>query len=150
MIDDTQARNTLEQEWRAVRRFQGMLQVNFRAAIHARGAWFLELRTNDVYAILLPFGFSVLEHALQQMHDEGKFKCKSSQLRLLMESSKTVIAWSDYDEIDSGRELRNALTHEQKIPPYTETFKALDKIEQELIGWGILNGPIKIVYTISG
>jgi hypothetical protein len=83
------------------------------------------------------------------MHDEGTFVCRSSQLKALMTSSRTAIPWSDYQAIDVGREVRNKLTHEQVIPSHADTFRILDEIERELIGWKVLKGPVKYEFTLS-
>ena len=148
MIHDAKALEALGEEWHALRRSQGKLQINITAAF-ARGAFFLPQIADNIYALLLPFGFSVLEHTLQQMRDEGTFGCKSSQLKALMSSSKTTIPWSDYQAVDAGREVRNQLTHEQIIPSHVETFQILDEIERELIGWEVLKGPVKYEFTLS-
>lgn len=148
MIRDAQALASFTQEWDALRRSQGKLQINITASF-ARGAWFLPQIADSIYALLLPFGFSVLEHVLQQMRDEGAFASKSSQLRALMVSSRTTIPWSDYQAIDLGRAVRNKLTHEQVIPPHADTFRILDEIEREFIGWKVLKGPVKYEFTLS-
>ena len=83
------------------------------------------------------------------MRDEGTIVCKSSQLKVLMIASQAIIPWSDYKAVDSGREVRNKLTHEQIIPPHGDTFRILDELERELIAWRVLNGPVKYEYTLS-
>lgn len=148
MIRDIQELKAIEQEWHSLRRSQGKLQVNITASF-ARGAWFLPQIADDIYALLLPFGYSVLEHVLQQMRDEGFFTCRSSQLKALMASSRSAIPWSDYQAIDAGREARNKLTHEQVIPSHADTFRILDEIERELIGLKILKAPVKYEFTLS-
>jgi len=149
MIHDTSVLEELVDEWHALRRTQGKLQINITAAF-ARGAfWLPQQIADDVYALLLPFGFSVLEHTLQQMRDEGTIVCKSSQLKALMLASKSAIPWSDYQAVDSGREVRNKLTHEQLIPSHVDTFRILDELESELIAWRVLKGPVKYEYTLS-
>jgi hypothetical protein len=125
------------------------LQTNTAAAF-ARGAvWLPQQIANDVYALLLPFGFSVLEHTLQQMRDEGTLICKSSQLKALVDAATAAIRWCDLEAIHAGREVRNNLTHEQIIPSHSDTFRILDEIERELIAWRLLDGPVKYEYTIS-
>lgn len=149
MIKDNDAKKNLVEEWHALRRTQGKLQINIVAAFAHGAAWLPQQIANDVYALLLPFGFSVLEHTLQQMRDEGTFICKSSQLKALMEASKATIPWRDHKAVHAGREVRNTLTHEQKIPPHSDTFRILDEIECELIAWRVLDAPVKSEYTMS-
>jgi hypothetical protein len=148
MIRDADTRRTLAQDWHAVRRSQGKLQIHVTASF-ASGAWFLPQIADEIYALLLPLGFSVLEHTLQQMRDDGLFDCRSSQLGSLMTSSAAAVHWSNYAAVDTGRDVRNKLTHEQAVPPYIDTFRILDEIERELIGWTVLDGPVKYEFTLS-
>jgi hypothetical protein len=149
MIHDADALKNLAEEWHSLRRTQGKLQINILAAFARGAAWLPQNIANDVYALLLPFGFSVLEHTLQQLRDEGIIKCKSSNLNALMVASKATISWSDYEAVNRGRVIRNKLTHEQSVPSNEETFRILDEIERELISWRILNGPVNYEYTFS-
>ena len=148
MINDLQALADLASERDALRRLQGKMQVYFTASF-ARGAWFLPQVADPFYALLLPFGFSVLEHVLSQMRDDALFVSRSSQLGALMSGSKLIIPWADYLAIDAGREIRNKLTHEQVVPSNHTTFRLIDEIERELIGWKVLNGPVKYEFSLT-
>jgi hypothetical protein len=149
MIRDTVALKSLVDEWHALRRVQGKLQINVVAAFAHGAVWLPQQIADEVYALLLPFGFSVLEHTLQQIRDEGIFTCKSSQMKALMDASIPTISWSDHKAVAAGREIRNKLTHEQVIPPCAETFRILDAIERELVAWRVLDGPVKYELTMS-
>jgi hypothetical protein len=148
MIHDNDAVENVAEEWHALRRAQGNLEIRITAAF-AHGAFWLPQVPDEIYALFLPFGFSVLEHTLEQMRDDNMFVCKSSNLKPLMLSSKTVIRWSDYQAVDAGREVRNKLIHRQVIPPRADTFRILDEIERELIAWKVLKGPVKYSYSLS-
>ena len=149
MIRDEQILATLKEEWHALRRSQGRLQAYITASF-ASGAWFLPQIADEIYALLLPFGFSVLEHVLQQMGQEGTFACRSSWLNQMMLASRTTAGlWSNYEAVDAGRQVRNKLTHEQVIPSHADTLRILDDIERELIGWNVLNGPVSYKFTLS-
>ena len=143
MILDDIARKGLVDEWQTLRCSQGKVEIHYTASC-AMGGFMLSSIVDNIYALFLPFGFSVLEHALQQIRDEGKFTCRSSQLKALMEASKNIVSWRDYDTIYDARDIRNQLTHEQVVPKSKDTFQILDKIEQELIQWGILGSTSKI------
>ena len=148
MIRDAEPLRTLAQEWHAVRRSQGKIQICVTASF-ASGAWFLPQIRDEIYALLLPLGFSVLEHTLQQMRDEGVFVCRLSNVGSLMKSSAAAVQWANYAAVDLGRGVRNKLVHEQAVPPHSDTFRILDEIERELIGWKVLDGPVKYEFTLS-
>lgn len=148
MIQDQAMLQELVTEWHSVRKTQSFIQINIAAGF-GRGGFFLDAFPNNCYALLLPFGFSVLEHALQQMRDERVFQCRSSRLKNLMDASASALSWCDFAAVDKGRETRNKLTHEQIVPPHTETFTALDAIEGEFVEWKILSGPVKYEHSIS-
>lgn len=103
----------------------------------------------SIFALYIPFGFSVLEHVLLELRDQGSFPCKSSQLGKVMCSSKSALLWCDFDFIDNAREIRNGLAHEQVVPTTKQTFLILDKIEEELTAWRVLKGPVKYEYSLS-
>lgn len=98
--------------------------------------------SDDIYALLLPFGYSVLEKALLCSKEEGRFSCTSGQLWPMMAASRMVLEWKDFDAVDRGRKARNALAHERVVPASSVTFQSLDAIERELIGWHILKSPV--------
>jgi hypothetical protein len=146
MIRDANCLDDLRREWHSVRKLEAELCA-FASGAFASGAWFVPYDT--IYALLLPFGFSALENTLQQMRDEQLFASKSTRLQNMMEASRSRIAWADYDAVDRGRDVRNKLTHEQVIPLSADTFRILDEIERELIGWAVLSGPVKYECTLS-
>lgn len=148
MIQDQAMLQELILEWHSVRKTQSFIQINIVSSF-ARGGILLQPFPNNCYALLLPFGFSVLEHALQQLRDEGVFACRSSQLKKLMEASVPALSWCDFSAVDKGRDTRNKLTHEQIVPPHTDTFAALDAVERELVEWKILPGPVRYEHSVS-
>ena len=66
-----------------------------------------------------------------------------------MTASQSAMSWADFDTVDEGRKCRNALAHDQTIPPRADSWKYIDAIEAELIAWSILDGPVKADYTIT-
>ena len=100
------------------------------------------------HSLVLLFAFSVLEDLLKQVRKEHELKCRS-QLKAMMEASQSVLRWTDFGTVDKGRECRNHLAHEQKVPPREESQKYINAIEREFIAWEILDGPIKAEYTIT-
>jgi len=148
MLKDPKTLKDIQSSWETVRLVQAMVRTNLNA-----GAFGLIPQTdqfrNLAHNLVLFFAFSVLEDALKQCRDEELFVSKGSELRRLMEASKSVVAWADYATIDSGRDKRNAVAHKRQFLPRAECWQYIDAIEKELIAWAILPGPVQKEYTIS-
>ena len=106
------------------------------------GIWFNDFQ-NKVHALVLTFAFSVLEKTLKQLRKERLFKCKSDSLKHLMNESQSsnAMKWLDLSLVHEARIQRNKLVHEQKPIKREDTWKYIDAIEKELIGWKVLTGP---------
>jgi len=91
----------------------------------------------------------VLEDALKELHLEGKFSSGSANLGSLMKSSRAHLPWSNFNDVDSARERRNEIAHDQKLVSPTECKSFLNAIEDELVAWGVLQHEVKGNYTIS-
>jgi hypothetical protein len=76
------------------------------------------------------------------MADEGEWSCSSRLSDRMKYSLKTGVVWKGYEQVDAGREARNDLAHRQLIQAMDATFRWIEPIENELIGWNILNGPV--------
>jgi hypothetical protein len=149
VIQDASTKEKLVQEWHFVRRYKGMLQIRAVASFGGGSIGMVGVY-NEYYAVLLVLGFSVIEHALRVMHAQRTFNAKGWELKRLMEGSKSDgLVWKDYDAVDAGREARNGLAHRQTIPKVTDTFRMLDEIEAELIGWNIVPGPVSYEFSLS-
>jgi hypothetical protein len=94
------------------------------------------------YALTLPFAFSAFEKVLLELRDCGVIKCKRSQLRPLMEASRSRLWWQDYDLVDEARESRNALVHDRQTPSREDTIRYIDAIDAELRAWSIVTSPM--------
>lgn len=129
----------LVDEWLGVRTLQSQLAAVLNDVYSADFIPPLEFY-NRSYALLLPLGFSVLEHALSGLRDEDAFECRSSSLKFMMNASRESLQWHNFERVDRFRQMRNALVHEQVIPTYSETFAALDALEEEWLAWSILKG----------
>jgi hypothetical protein len=101
------------------------------------------------HGLILLFAFSVFEKTLQQLRDEGAFKCKSNQLGPLMKESSAVLKWLDFSTVDKARDSRNTIAHERKTLARRDVWRYIDAIEAELVGWKILSGPVTADYAIS-
>lgn len=90
------------------------------------------------YSLTLLFSFTVLEHVLQQLRDEGRFTCKSNLVGNLMIASKKSLPWKDFILVDEARGRRNDIAHRQQWVEIDDCKKYIDAIENELRGWNIL------------
>jgi hypothetical protein len=104
--------------------------------------------TNLCYSLIVLFAFSVLEDVLKELRLEGKFS-SSKNLGSLMKSSQAYLPWNNFGAVDSARERRNEIAHDQKLVSPTECKSFLDAIENELVTWGVLTHKVKGKYTIS-
>jgi hypothetical protein len=149
MIQDAAAKEKLLQEWHFVRRSQGILKSRAVASFGGGVIGMVGIYS-EYYALLLVLGFSVLEHTLEAIADQGTFKPKRWGLETLMIGAQTAgVKWQNYPAIDSGRQKRNDLAHRQVIPVAEDTFRMLDEIEAELIGWDILAEPVNHDFSVS-
>jgi hypothetical protein len=97
--------------------------------------------SNLTHALVLTFAFSVLEKTLRELRDQGVFNCTRNELKELMNKSRPAISWLNFTNVYEGREKRNDLVHRQGILNRKDTWKYIDAIEKELIGWKVLTGP---------
>ena len=132
MIQDRRELRRLRQEWSGVRSIQGKIQalLNFGFAFH-------ELR-NISHNLTLLQAFGVFGDVLQQLHDEGAFASRSTQLGSLMKASRKALPWSNYRLVDHGREDRNRGAHDSTVLERDDCWKYIDAIEHELVTWKIL------------
>jgi hypothetical protein len=143
MIQDAATKEKLVQEWHFGRRSKAMLESRAVASL-GRGSVGMVGMYDEYYALLLVLAFSVLEHALEVLRDEGTFNARGWQLITLMEASRDEgVRWQNFQAVNASRDARNGLAHRQIIPKTDETFRMLDEIEAELIGWNVLPGPVQ-------
>jgi len=148
MIKDAQCLDGLLEDWKAVRIAQAMVKTNLASA--CRGFGIVMPPFPDLcHSLLLPFAFSVLEHALHQLRDEEAFTCKRSTLGPMMHASKSCLPWVDFSVVDEAREKRNDLAHDRKVIPAQDCSRYLDAIETELVAWSVLPYRVKGSYSIS-
>lgn len=150
MIKDNSRLEEIRKEWHTVRLSQAKIKTNLNAASFSLTGSAITGTFRDLcYSLLLPFAYSVLEHTFQQLKEEGSFSCESNRFNKLMKGSKSALSWKDYDLVYEGMKRRNEFAHEQKTIPRKDTWKYIDAIENELITWKILPGPVECDYTIT-
>lgn len=93
---------------------------------------------NVAYSLWVLFAFSVLEHALLQLRDEGVFASRKSNLEALMLGSRAALPWQDYAIVDKARNRRNDVAHRRAMLERAESWKYVSAIERELKAWRII------------
>lgn len=88
----------------------------------------------------LPFllAYTVVEAVLSELIQQGMFRCSTWKLGPRMEASRPVVPWQDYDEVNRGRLLRNALAHDAKLLSRVTCLQYIRAIERELVAWQML------------
>ena len=139
MITDPVILADVQAAWAGVRSSKDRITRNLAAGSGGIGAIgpSHEFR-NLAYALCLLFAFSVLEHALLALRDQGVFGSHRSQLGPLMAASRAVLPWQDYGFVDQGRNSRNQIAHQQVVIERAETWRFIEAIEVELRAWHIV------------
>ncbi len=139
MIRDQSALTDIRSEWAVVRETREMIARNLAASSVGIGSIGPSHQfRNLAYNLCLLFAFSVLEHALLQLRDQGVFSSSSSKLGALIVNSKNALPWQNFVLVDRGRERRNAIAHDRVFIERAECWEYLAAIEAELHAWKIL------------
>ena len=148
MVTDLPTLENLRQSWHTVRVTQAMIQANTAPLIFSMvpaATGFARLPES----LLLVFGVSVLEDALRQICDEGAFSSKRKQLGSLMEASRSVVPWKNFDAVHQIRERRNGIAHDRAFLAADQCSIDLDTLAVELIAWGVLEHDYADTYKIE-
>jgi hypothetical protein len=152
MVQDFVERTSIAEEWHSLRSSEARLGGLSTATFGSGGHWIVQLY-DDIFALLLLHGYSVLEHTLQQMGTEGLISYQGNKLGLLMDASRTPPGlWpndGNYATVDEGKRARDDLAHRRVVPARAKTFEYLKAIEAALIHWKILDGPVEYTFTGS-
>jgi len=139
VIKDQTALQNLANAWRDVRSRQSFMQRHLLGSMGGIGSMPSIFLADPVYNLVLLYAYAVLDEVLRQLRDEGNFSSKTTKLGDLMHSSKTSLAWVNFDLVDKGREQRNDIAHCSVTIPRGECWKYIDAIEMELKSWQIVN-----------
>jgi hypothetical protein len=97
--------------------------------------------TDAVANLPVLLAFDVLGQVLQQLRDEGRFRCKREQLGVLMDDAQTSLAWLDWPALRDGVRRRNEIAHDGKLFDRKQCWDDVRRIEQQLMAWGVLATP---------
>jgi hypothetical protein len=135
MIKDATALTKIRKDWTGVEALRVSLDVSAYATLPGLFPFTLYNAAHN-----LPFlhAFAILNEALEQLKEEGLFKCGSRKLGHLLKASKKVLPWRDFALIKAGVVHRNDLAHKGKLLNRPECWTYIDAIKAELSAWGIL------------
>lgn len=134
--------------WAGVRRAQAMVQTNTLGAF-AQGAFVSHEFANFAHSLVLIFAFAVLNDVLDSLRADGRFDCGRREVGALMHASRSSLPWSNYALVDEARDVRNDVAHRGRIVARDECWLYINAVEDELIGWGVLDGRMRADYTIE-
>ena len=137
MIRDSSVLQNVIDEWKTVRTTWDMVAANIVFSFAGGGYVSHEFRC-VAYSLTLLFGFTVLEHILQQLQNEGHFSCQSTSVGKLMIASQHSLPWVDYTLVDEVRKRRNDIAHRQQWIEIDDCKRYLDAVENELRAWKII------------
>lgn len=137
MISDLEVLKEIRESWDGVRNIHGIV---YRSIVGSVGSAPFVIFIADI-AHNLPFlhACSVLNDVLEQLRDEGEFKCNGRTLGKLAHASKDKLPWADFNLVKELIDHRNSLAHKGQILPRGDCWEYIDAIEEQLLGWNILD-----------
>ena len=138
MIRDTTALAEVRQGWTGVEVLRSRLQVSAAASEGVIGGSFPFALANAAHNLPFIHAFAVLNDVLEQLSDEGHFRCKSIFLGELLRNSEKTLPWQDYALISAGAGRRNDVAHRGELLERGDCWKYVDAVKTELSAWGVL------------
>jgi len=139
VIANPQALEDLRASWDGVRQLrQKIYSAVMHGVIASPGLIFIADAAHN-----LPFlhACGVFNDVLEQLRDEGHFRCSKRELGALVRASRKVLPWRRMNYLLIRKEIvkcRNDLAHHAAIVPRDDCWRYIDAIEAELVHWGIV------------
>ena len=135
MINDVQAKQSISQDWEAVRKLERSLSIQPIVP----GSGVVDMSA-PIESYNLPFflAYAVLDEVLSQLRDQGEFRCNCRMLGAKMAASRKILPWQDYRFVELGKEARNRLAHDAVLVPKANCIAFINAIENEFRAWGVL------------
>jgi hypothetical protein len=138
VIQDATALTEIQQSWNGVEALRSKLQVSAFASVGVIGGTFPFTLANAAHNLPFIHAYAVLNDALKQLADGGRFTCKSIFLGELLKKSETVLPWQDFALISVGVGRRNDVAHRGQLLDRGDCWKYVDAVKAELSAWGII------------
>ncbi|MGH8527018.1 MAG: hypothetical protein ACREXY_23280 [Gammaproteobacteria bacterium] len=134
MITRLLALQNAQASWEAVRLAQSRVEINLNSAALQTSHEF----KNFAYNLVLVFAYAVLEDVVRQLQHEGAIPSQRQRFKDLLADSQSVLSWRDFTSVDEGRQRRNDIAHRRFFIERADCWRYIDKIEDELIAWGVV------------
>lgn len=141
-MNDRKSLEDLRASWKGVREAEALVKASLSMSF-AFGMAPPKRFRDWCYSLVLVFAYGVLKDTLLQLQDEGAFPKGRTNLKAIMDGSRERLPWVDFAKVNSGRRCRNKVAHKQAIPVRGVSWGYIDAIENELVAWGMLPGPVK-------
>ena len=139
MIRDAGVLSEIRRNWDGVELLRDRLKASAFASVAGKGGRFPSVLADAAHNLPFIHGCAILNDVLEQLRDEGHFKCRSRFLGALVEASEAQIAWRDYPLIkDEVVERRNGVAHRAELISRGDCWRYVDAVKAELCGWGVL------------
>ncbi len=138
MIKNVNTLIEIRKDWIGVESLRDKLKRSAYASTGVVGGIFPFALANAAHNLPFMHAFSVLNEVLSALEKEGNFTCRSMFLGALLNASKSVLPWNDFDTIEAGITRRNDVAHRAELLERGECWKYVDAIRIELSSWGII------------
>jgi hypothetical protein len=138
MIADTAVLSEIRLTWQGAKKLRARLKANVIANPGAIGSQPSVTLADVAHNLPLIQAFAVLNDVLEQLRDEGRFKCKGRLLGQLMAASTSALPWRDYDLVALGVAKRNDVAHKAKVLKRADCLRFMNAVEAELAAWRVL------------
>jgi hypothetical protein len=127
------AATTVGQDWGIVRKYESAVAINARIDA-TPSTQFADFAT----CLVLVHAYAVLQAALLELRDQGRFSARRGTLQCLLDESEGHLEWHDLPTIRRGKAERDAVAHGLKTLPRAESWRYIRAVEAELRQWGLL------------
>jgi hypothetical protein len=132
MIRDASKLKELQETWQSVRTAEATIKAaSSLPFVHAEVA--MHYVREYLFDLMLVYVFSVLDDVLRQLRDEGVFTSKGTNLKALMDGSRSALPWVDFALVGEARNRRNDVAHRRQHVPPADCARYIDAIEAELV-----------------
>jgi hypothetical protein len=138
MITDMAVLSEVRLTWQGAKKLRARLKAHVIVNPGAVGGQPSVTLADVAHNLPLIQAFAVLNDVLEQLRDEGRFKCKGRLLGQLMSASVAALPWRDYALVTLGVAKRNDVAHRAKVLKRADCLRFMNAVEAELVAWKVL------------
>jgi hypothetical protein len=137
VISDTEALAEIRAAWEGVNALRAKIDRGILGAF-ASGGWQAPMIADIPHNLPFIHACAVLNEALLQLRDEGRFTCRRFFLGALVQASRDSLPWKNHSLITRAVERRNDLAHRGEVLPRGECSDYVAAIGSELTAWRVV------------